>query len=112
MRGRPTIRSRGWPTASHAGDRNLVLAQPEPRIPGEDAHPELVEVDVELIAHELPRVLDGAFLEVLADGEVAHHLEEREVVAVETDLVDVGRPEDFLVGGQQRRRRLFLSPRK
>jgi hypothetical protein len=59
--------------------------------------------------HELPGELDRALFEVLADREVAHHLEEGEVVAVEADLVDVGRPEALLVRGQQRRRGLLLA---
>ena len=39
------------------------------------------------------RELDRALLEVLTEREVAEHLEEREVVAVEADLVDVDGPE-------------------
>ncbi len=86
---------------------DVVLAQAERRVAREDAHPELVEVELEVVAHELPGELDRAFLEVLADREVAHHLEEGEVVAVEPDLVDVGRPERLLEGRHQRGRRLL-----
>ena len=46
-------------------------------------------------------------LEVLAEREVAEHLEEGQVVAVAPDLVDVGRPEALLRGaGERRGRRL------
>ena len=40
------------------------------------------------------RELDRALLEVLAEREVAEHLEERQVVTVEADLVDVDGAED------------------
>ena len=51
------------------------------------------------------RKLDRALLEVLPEREVAEHLEERQVVAVEADLVDVGRPEAFCDSRRQRRGR-------
>ena len=54
---------------------------------------------------ELGRELDRALLEVLAEREVAEHLEERQVVPVEPDLVDVLRPEALLRGGCEGRRR-------
>ena len=42
------------------------------------------------------RELDRAFLVVLPEREVPEHLEERQVMAVEPDLVDVDGPEDLL----------------
>src|SRR5262249_51836638 len=74
-------------------DGHLILAQTELRVAGEDAHPDPVEVEPELVEQELPREVDRAFLEVVAEREVAEHLEEGEVVAVEADFVDVGRAE-------------------
>ena len=49
--------------------------------------------------HQLQGELDGLGLEVVADAEVAQHLEERQVGRV-ADLLDVGRPERLLGGGQ------------
>ena len=60
-------------------DGLLVLAEPEFRIACEDRDPELVRVDLHVIEHELPCEVDRAVLEVLAEREVAEHLEEREV---------------------------------
>ncbi len=45
---------------------------------------------------QLPGVLDGAFLEVVAEGEVAAHLEERAVPGGLADLFDVGRAHALL----------------
>ena len=62
-----------------------------------------------MVEDELPREVDRAFLEVLAEREVAKHLEEGQVVCVEPDLVDVGRAEDLLDGGEQQRRRRLAA---
>src|SRR5262249_27500761 len=56
---------------------DLVLPEPELRIAGEHGDPEPLGVDAHVIEHELPRELDRAFLEVLAEREVPEHLEER-----------------------------------
>ena len=45
---------------------------------------------------EAPRVADGALLEVVAEGEVAHHLEERQVALGRADDVDVRGPKALL----------------
>ena len=42
-----------------------------------------------MLGDELPGEFGGAVLEVLPHGEVAQHLEEREVARGEADLVDV-----------------------
>ena len=102
------------PLGGHAlglpeANRLLVLAEPELRVAGEDRHPELVRVDLHVVEDELPREVDRAFLEVLAEREVAEHLEEREVERVEADLVDVGRAEDLLDSGEKRGRRRLLA---
>src|SRR5205823_6066697 len=49
---------------------------------------------------ELPRVSDGALLEVVAEREVPEHLEEGEMSRGQPDLVDVGRAKAFLAGRQ------------
>src|SRR5262249_36492132 len=89
--------------------RDLVLAEPELRLAGEDAHPEALAIELQVLEDELPRELDGAVLEVLAEREVAEHLEERQVRAVEADLVDVRRAEALLHRRQQRRRWLLAA---
>ncbi len=90
-------------------DRGLVLTQAELRIAGVHRHPDPRPVQPEPVLHERGRVLDRAVLEVLAEREVAEHLVEGEVVAVEADLVDVGRAEALLRGRGQQRRRLLAA---
>ena len=88
-------------------DRDLVLAEPELRVACEDTAPDPVRVELHVLEHELPGEVDRALLEVLAEREVAEHLEEGQVVAVEPDHVDVGRAEDLLDGRGERRGRLL-----
>lgn len=58
---------------------------------------------------QLPGELDGAFLEVVAEGEVAAHLEERAVARGLADLFDVGRADALLHAGGAREGRLDLT---
>jgi hypothetical protein len=60
-------------------------------------------IEVHVLLDELARELDRALLEVLPERKVAEHLEEREVVGVEPDLVDVDGAEALL--GRRRERR-------
>src|SRR3990170_4711247 len=83
-------------------DRDLVGAELQLRVSCMHADPHAIPVEPQPRAHELRREVDRTFLEVLAEREVAEHLEEREVVRVETDLVDVGCAEDLLRCGRQR----------
>ena len=85
--------------------RDLVLAEPQLRIAGKHTHPETLGIELQVLEDELPGEVDRAFLEVLAEREVAEHLEEGQVRAVEPDFVDVGRAEALLHRGEQRRRR-------
>ncbi len=62
-----------------------------------------------MVEDELPGELDRLVLEVLPEREVAEHLEEREVVAVEAYLVDVRGAKALLDGRQQRRRRRLAA---
>src|SRR5205085_7726335 len=76
-----------------------------------DGDPELLRVEavaaVGLRAgQQLPGVRDGAFLEVVAEGEVAAHLEERAVPGGLADLLDVRRAHALLDAGGARRGRL------
>ena len=105
-------RQRDDPLRRHADplpepDRLLVGTELQSRVTGMDAHPDPVPVELQPLLHELGRVLDRALLEVLAEREVAEHLEEGEMERVEADLVDVGGTEDFLTRRRQRRRRRF-----
>ena len=77
-----------------------------------DAHPDPVPVELQPLLDELGRELDRAFLEVVAEREVAEHLEEGQVVGVEADLVDVGRAENLLRGRGQRGAGGGSRPRK
>ena len=90
-------------------DRDLVLAEAELRIAGVHGRPDALPVELQVVLDELGRELDRALLEVLAEREVAEHLEEREVMAVEPDLVDVGRAEALLRRGRERRGRLLAA---
>jgi hypothetical protein len=67
-----------------------------------DADPDAVPVELQPLLDELGRVRDRALLEVLAEREVAEHLEEREVEGVEPDLVDVGGAEALLARRRER----------
>ncbi len=70
-----------------------------------DRDPELVAVELEDRREQLPRPLDGLLFEVVADAEVAEHLEHRQV-AVVADFIDVRGAEDLLHGDHARRGRL------
>ena len=58
---------------------------------------------------QLPGELGRALLEVVADREVAEHLEEGQVALGGADVLDVDRAEALLAGGQPPRRRLLLA---
>ena len=86
-------------------DRLLVGAELQAGIAGVHADPHAIPVELQALLDELGRVLDRALLEVLAEREIAEHLEERQVVRVEADRVDVDRSEDLLTRRRQRPRR-------
>src|SRR4029079_9381143 len=90
-------------------DRDLVRAEPKWRISGVDGRPDSIPVELHVLGDELARELDRPLLEVLPEREVAEHLEEREVVPVEADLVDVDCPKDLLREGRQKRGRRLLA---
>ena len=96
------MRSGGIPIFSHAAIATSWIACVH-------RHPDAIPVELHVLLHELGSERNRAVLEVLAEREVAEHLEEREMVAVEADLVDVRRAERLLHGRQQRRRRLLAA---
>ncbi len=61
-----------------------------------DGDPEAVPVEPEDLGQQLPGHWNGAFLEVVAEAEVAEHLEEGAVVGVRADDLDVERAKAFL----------------
>ena len=107
-------RERNDPLARHPDplpqlDRLLVRAELHLRVAGMNRHPHALPVELHVLLHELAGELDRAFLVVLPEREVPEHLEERQVMPVEPDLVDVDRPEDLLRQGRQRRRRRLVA---
>ena len=108
-RSRPsgTIRSRGTPTDSQASIASWSGPRPSASSPSKTVTQIDSGVEAEAVEREVPRELDGALLEVVADREVAEHLEEREVPVGAADVVDVDRAEALLRGRQPRRRRLL-----
>ena len=90
-------------------DRLLVGTELQAGVASVDGDPDAVPVELQPFLDELGRVLDRALLEVLAEREVAEHLEEGEVERVEADLVDVLGAEDLLARGRQRRGRCLAA---
>ena len=67
----------------------------------EDRDPEPLGGDAEVLGEELPGPLDGLFLEVVPEGEVAEHLEEGQVARV-ADLLYI-RGAEALLGADRAR---------
>src|SRR5258706_1204910 len=65
-------------------------------VAGVDGRDQRAPVEAELLRQEVPTPLDRFLLPVIADAEVAEHLEKGLVVAVLADLIDIGRAEDLL----------------
>lgn len=132
-RGAPVVVDLGTGAAG-AGDAHgpevVLLAQPLDALGGhtDDIAPDLlglvvvlVDGDPELLrlqavaavldggGQQLPGELDGALLEVVAEGEVAAHLEERAVPGGLADLFDVRGADALLHAGGARERRLGLA---
>ena len=113
-RSSPSAGSSDDPLARHADrhpglDRLLVGAEAELLVALEHGDPDVARVEAEALQRELPGELDGALLEVVADREVAEHLEEREVPRRVADVLDVGRAEALLAGRQAVVRRLLAA---
>ena len=76
------MRSGGRPTTSRQMRLGLVVGLV-------DRDPEPVGVEPEHLGEELPRERDRLGLEVVAEAEVAQHLEEAEVAVRAADVVEV-----------------------
>ena len=90
-------------------DRVLVRAEAELLVALEHRDPDVVRVEAEALQRQLPGEPRGVFLEVVADAEVAQHLEAGEVPRRQADLVDVRRAEALLAGRQAVVRRLLST---
>jgi hypothetical protein len=80
-----------------------VGPESEVLVTAEDRDPDVIEGEPEAVflrSGQVERELGGLLLEVVADGEVAEHLEEGEVPEGGADNLDVHRPEGLLTGGQ------------
>ncbi len=90
-------------------DRLGVGAEAELVVAAEHRHPDLLGIEAESAQRQLPGEGDRLALEVVVEGEVAEHLEAGEMAGGAADLLDVGRPEAALRGGQPRRRRSLAA---
>ena len=90
-------------------DRLLVGPQPQLLVAPEHGYPDVLEREPESINGELERVAHGLPLEVVAEREVAEHLEEREMPGGRPDDVDVRGAEGLLAGSDSRVWRALLA---
>ena len=75
---------------ARVGQARDLLPQLACRIVGGiDRHPQPVLVEAEIPRDEIPRKLDRALLEVVAEGKIAEHLEEGEMARGVADIVEV-----------------------
>jgi hypothetical protein len=81
-------------------DGLLVGAEVERLVTREDGDPDVPFLEAEDLARELPGEFDGTLLEVVADREVAEHLEEGQVTQCGADVVDVHRAKALLTARQ------------
>ena len=107
--GTATIRSRGTPTDSQASIASSSGPRPSSSSPSKTVIQMSSGSKPKPVQRQLPRHLDGLLLEVVADREVAEHLEERQVARGVADVLDVGRAKALLDGRQARVRRLLLA---
>ena len=94
--------------ARHARRPEADVLRPEIEglvVLAEDRRPEPFRRHAEDLRGEFPRPLDRLFLEVVAEREVAEHLEERRVAHGEADVLDVGQAEAALDGDRAPDRR-------
>src|SRR5205814_3001442 len=90
-------------------DRLLVRAKPQLVVAGEDGDPDVIGAEAEAVGREFPGEARGLALEVVAEREVAKHLEEGEMTVRGADDVDVDRTERLLARGDAGMRRTLAS---
>ena len=101
---------RGTPIERQHSIASSSGPSPSSSSPPNTRDPDPLGVEAEALGRQLVGELDGALLEVVADREVAEHLEEGEVPRGQADVLDVGGAEALLARGQPLRRRLLLAP--
>ena len=113
---RPVVVLHPAPLDALCGNTDLVAPDRERLVVVEvDRRPELLRVDaVSAVVHrrgeQIPRKADGLTLEVVAEREVARHLEEGVVAGGDADLFDVECADTLLhAGGAVERRGLFTE---
>jgi len=81
---------------------DCLVVRPEAEVLVASMHrdPDVLGLETEALSGQLPRERDSALLEVVADREVAEHLEEREVSQRVADVVDVSAAEALLARGE------------
>ena len=62
--------------------------------------PRGIDAEPLLVGAELPGPVDRLAFEIVAEAEIAEHLEERMVVGGPADVVDIARPQTLLAGGR------------
>ncbi len=83
-------------------DRLLVGSEPELVVAAEHRDPDVAGREAEALSRQLPGEARGLALEVVAEREVAEHLEERQMPGGRPDDVDVDRAERLLARGHTR----------
>src|SRR5436305_4220723 len=99
----------GDPGRAPALDGLLVGTETELLVASEHGHPDTVLSQPEAACGQLERVPDGPLLEVVAEGEVAEHLEKGEVPSRGPHDLDVDRAKALLARREARMRRLLLA---
>ncbi len=108
-RGHSTIRSRSTPSSRQQAIASSSGPSPSASSPSNTVTQMSSAGEAEHLAGELPCELDRLALEVVAEGEVAEHLKERQMPRRVADVVDVNRAEDLLAARQAPRRRSLLA---
>ena len=104
-RGHSTIRSRGTPTSSHASIASSSGPSPSSSSPANTVIQMSFSGKPKPVERQVPREPDRLALEVVAEREVAEHLEERQMPGGRPDDLDVGGAERLLAGRHARVRR-------
>jgi hypothetical protein len=87
---RPEIVGAGDPQDSAVRQSGNLLPEFEGLVVVDiDGRGQLLRRNAELFGHQIPGKLDGAFLEVIAEREVAEHLEKRVVPCGVSDVVEI-----------------------
>ena len=90
------MRSSGTPTERQHSIASSSGPRPSSGSPSKTVIQMCCRVELEDLQRQLPGELDRLLLEVVAEREVAQHLEEGEVAGGRADLVDVRRAEALL----------------